>query len=234
MGQDSVPASGPMVSLADIERRKSDSRKPLPYNPKPTQYQPPYQQPQRIEVPQKATTSYPDVRVSEYRGFQGYLGALGEINGFRVTLDQPIPEEEAPIEAALERDAWKLACLILLSLPVDKDILKIKRCLNSGFDEAAIVFASRKHVQQGEPLITQKLTKEELVRVHLLAPDDLSSYIEGITTLVFEKTDFAHGYKVRVRYYRTNPADQERRKKALSKIIAENILRQRMAAMRDS
>jgi hypothetical protein len=97
-----------MVSLADVERHKSDSRKPLPYNPKPTQqlYQPLYQQPQRIEVPQKATTSYPDVRVSEYLDLQGYLGALGKINGFRVTLDQPIPEEETPVEAALERDAW--------------------------------------------------------------------------------------------------------------------------------
>lgn len=236
MRQDSAPALDPMVSLAYVERCKSDSRRPPSYNPKPTQqwHQPPYQQPQRIELPQKTTTPYPDVRVSEYRGLQGYLGALGEINGFRVTLDQPIPEEATPIEAALERDAWKLACLILLSLPVDKDVLKIKRCLNSGFDEAAIVFASRKHAQQGEPLIAQNLTKEELVRVHLLAPDELSSYIEGITTLVFEETDFIRGYKVRVRYYRTNPADQERRKKALIKIIAESTLRQKMAAMRNS
>ena len=185
-------------------------------------------------MPQKTTTPYPDVIVSEYRDLQGYLGALREINGFRVTLDQPTPEEETPIEAVLERDAWKLACLILLSLPVDKDVLKIKRCLSSGFDEVAIVFASRKHAQQGEPSITQKLTKEELVRAHLLTPNELSSYIEGITTLACEETNFVRGYKVRVRYYRTNPADQERRKRALTKIIAENILRQRMAAMRDS
>jgi excisionase family DNA binding protein len=236
MGRGSVPASGPMISLADVERRKSDSREPPPYDPKPTQkcYQLPYLQPQRIEVPQKTTTSHLNVIAYEHRDLQGHLRELGEINGFRVTLDQPIPEEETPIEVTLERDAWKLAFLILPSLPVDKDVFKIKRCLSSGFDETAIAFVSRKHTQQGEPLITQNLTKEELVRLHLLAPDELSSYIEGITTLVCEKTDLVHGYKVRTRYYRTNPADQERRKRALSKIIAESILRQRMAAMRNS
>ena len=149
-------------------------------------------------------------------------------------MDQPIPEEETPIEVALERDAWKLACLILLSLPVDKDIVKVKRCLRSGFDEAAIVFASRKHAQQAEPLIAQELTKEDLVRVHLLAPDELSRYIEGIKTLVYETTSSVNGYKVRARYYRTNPADQERRNKALAKVLAEIMMRNRIAGLGNS
>jgi excisionase family DNA binding protein len=230
--QASAPPAGPLISLS--ESRKGDSRNTRPYDSsKPTQlHQPPF--PTQIKASQEIPAPNLDVRVSEYRHLQERLGELGEINGFRVTLDQSIPEEETPIEAVLERDAWKLACLILLSLPVNKDILRIRRCLCSGFDEAAIVFTSRRHVQQAEPLITQQLTKEDLVRVHLLASDELSSYVEGIITFVSERTHFVCGYKVRTRYYRTNPADQERRKRELIKVVAESMLRQRIAAMRES
>lgn len=230
-------ASASMTSLAEHERRRSDFRKDPSCDPKPIQQwcQPASLPPSQGEAPQKTPTPNLDVRVSEYRHLQERLRELGEINGFRVTLDQLIPEEETPIEVVLERDAWKLACLILLNLPGNKDILKIKRCLmGSGFDEAAIVFASRRHAQQAEPLIAEELTKEDLVRLHLLAPDELSRYIEGIKTLVYETTSFVNGYRVRARYYRTNPADQERRSKALVKIVAESILRQRIAAMRES
>lgn len=237
LGKASASTSGPTTFHAEYERRKSDFQKDPSYDPKPIQQwcQPTSLPPSQIEAPQKTPTPNLDVRVSEYRHLQERLGELGEINGFRVTLDQLIPGEDTPIEVVLERDAWRLACLILLNLPANKDILKVKRCLmGSGFDEAAIVFASRKHAQQAEPLIAEELTKEDLVRVHLLAPDELSRYIEGIKTLVYETTSFVNGYKVRARYYRTNPAGQERRNKALVKIVAESILRQRIAAMRDS
>jgi excisionase family DNA binding protein len=187
LGKVAAPQPNLSRRISSAESRTTNARNSRPYESSNPQWcqptSPPYP---RIEEPKKMPMPHLEVRVSEYRHLQDRLGELGELNGFRVTVDQPLPGEETPIEAVLERDAWKLACLIVLSLTINKDILKIKRCLCSGFDEAAIVLTSRRHVQQAEPLINQELTKEELARVHLLSPDALASYIEGIKTLVYE------------------------------------------------
>lgn len=90
-----------------------------------------------------------------------------------------------------------------------------------------MVLPNQRQARKLENALSNTLTKEELARVKLLAPEELPGYVEGIETLVAEREDTIIGYRVKVRYVRTNPADEARRQKALARVFAESLLRRR-------
>jgi excisionase family DNA binding protein len=155
---------------------------------------------------------------------------LGKINGFRVTLDQQILDGQESVDVVLERDRWKLACEVVPTTVIEQEIGRVKRYLASGFDVIAIISTNQEQTRRLEPALARGLTKEELARVKLLAPEELSRYIEGIETLVCETVNMTCGYKVTARYYRTNPADEARRRKRLAEILARHLPEEQMAS----
>lgn len=167
------------------------------------------------------------------QNLQKLVQKLGETNGFRVTVNQQVPGGHTSVDVVLERDGWRLACEISVTSNLEQEIGSIRKCLASGFHEVAMVLPNQRQARKLENALSNTLTKEELARVKLLAPEELPGYVEGIETLVAEREETILGYRVKVRYVRTNPADEARRQKALVRVFAESLLRRRIAPEAD-
>ena len=159
------------------------------------------------------------------QNLQRLIQQLGEANGFRVTVNQQVPGGHTSVDVVLERDGWRLACEISVTSNLEQEIGSIRKCLASGFHEVAMVLPNERQARKLENSLSNTLPKEELARVKLLAPKELPGYVEGIQTLVAEREETIRGYRVKFRYFRTNPADEARRRETLARVFAESILR---------
>jgi hypothetical protein len=156
------------------------------------------------------------------QNLQRLVQQLGEANGFRVTVNQQVPGGHTSVDVVLERDGWRLACEISVTSNLEQEIGSIRKCLASGFHEVAMVLPNERQARKLENSLSNTLPKEELARVKLLAPKELPGYVEGIQTLVAEREETI---RVKFRYFRTNPADEARRRETLARVFAESILR---------
>lgn len=69
------------------------------------------------------------------QNLQKLVQKLGETNGFRVTVNQQVPEGHTSVDVVLERDGWRLACEISVTSNLEQEIGSIRNYLASGFHE---------------------------------------------------------------------------------------------------
>ena len=165
-----------------------------------------------------------DRRGAEYRYLQELVKRMGEAHGFRVTIDQPFLEGEGCVDVTLEREEWRLACEISETSTAHQEVGRVQKCLAAGFDAVAIVSPGRRQIEKIKKALARELTQEDFIRVRLLTPEELPFYFDELPARG-EKVQIIRGYKVRVRYEQTDPADQERRMRAVAEIIAKSLLR---------
>jgi len=165
-----------------------------------------------------------DRRGAEYRYLQELVKRMGEAHGFRVTIDQPFLEGEGRVDVTLEREEWRLACKISETSTAHQEVGRVQKCLAAGFDAVAIVSQGRRQIEKIKKALAKELTQEDFMRVRLLTPEELPFYFNELPARG-EKVQIIRGYKVRVQYEQTDPADQERRMRAVAEIVAKSILR---------
>ncbi|HEV8578906.1 MAG TPA: helix-turn-helix domain-containing protein [Thermoanaerobaculia bacterium] len=153
------------------------------------------------------------------RHLQKLVQEIGEKNGFRVAVNQMVPSGHTSVDVALERDGWRLACEISVTSNLEQEIASIRKCLDSGFHEVAMVLPIERQARKLENALSNALTMEERARVRLLRPEEISGYIEGIMTVVCEHETTVGKYKVKVKYVRLNPAETARRCRALAEVL---------------
>lgn len=164
----------------------------------------------------------------EYLYLQEFVKRMGEAHGFRVTIEQQILDGHGSVDVVMEREGWLLGCEILVTSTAGQEVGNVQKCLASGCDAVAGVSPDKRQIKKLRSAFAKGLTQGELARVGLLAPEELSAYFEDLsapTEKVVEKT--IHGYKVKVRYIRTDPEDEARRWRALAEVIGRSLLRMR-------
>jgi excisionase family DNA binding protein len=170
----------------------------------------------------------------EDKYIQKLVQQIGEENGFRVTLNEMVPGGRASVDVALERDGWRLACEISLTSNLEQEIATIRKCLESGFDEVAMVLPNERQARKLESALSEALSPEERAQVRLLRPAELRSYIEEIETVVCERETTVGQWKVKVKYVRLNPAETARRYQAIVEVIARALRREIVEKRRDA
>lgn len=184
----------------------------------------------------QAAKMFPAVRAPlgrrgpEYLYLQELVKRMGEAHGFRVTIEQPLLEGQGCVDVALEWEEWRLACEIPETSAVHQEVGKVQKCLAASFDAVAVVLPGRRQIEKIRKALAKELTQEDFIRVRLLTPEELPFYFDELPARG-EEVQIIRGYKVRVRYEQTDPADQERRGRAVAEVIAKSLLRMKKAGL---
>ncbi|MEM8484441.1 MAG: type IV secretory system conjugative DNA transfer family protein [Bacteroidota bacterium] len=159
----------------------------------------------------------------QHRYLQELIKRWGEHNGFRATIEKPIPDSRESIDVALETDETTIACEISVTSTPDYELGNVQKCLNAGYDTVALVSADDKTLRKAEKHIKAKLDKKKLPKVKFLSPEDLFAFLGEIPNSRTEEV--VGGYTVKVRVKPGSKEDAATRKKAISDVILSAMRR---------
>lgn len=159
----------------------------------------------------------------QHRYLQELIKRWGEHNGFRSTIEKPIPDSRESIDVALETDETKIACEISVTSKPQYELGNVQKCLAAGYDTVVLVSADDKTLKKAEKHITAKLDKAHLPKVNFFSPEDLFAFLGEIPNSRTE--EIVGGYKVKVRVKPGSKEDAATRKKAISDVILSAMRR---------
>ncbi len=159
----------------------------------------------------------------QHRYLQELIKRWGEHNGFRTTIERPIPGSRESIDVALETDETNIACEISVTSTAEYELGNVQKCLSAGYDTIILVSADDKKLCKAEKYIKAKLDKTHLPKVKFFSPEDLFAFLGSLPNSRTEEV--VGGYKVKVRVKPGSKEDAATRKKAISDVILSAMRR---------
>lgn len=207
---------------------------PAPAAPPPA---PPQAKPEPAQGPEPVARTFvppparPPVETRElgkggpkHRYLQSLVKELAEQQGFRATIEAPLPMGAGQIDVLLERDEIAVAIEISVSTPVEREQENIRKCLDAGFARVGLVLAKSKTTQgRYRSLLLEALSADERERVSFLAPEDVPDYIAALAPAPAPSETFVKGYRVRISHTQVSPEDAKERRDRLAKIVARSL-----------
>jgi hypothetical protein len=184
--------------------------------PAPSAAEPPYPLPKpRSQL--KETT--PGRGGAEHKYLQELVRSWGQERGLLSTVEKAVLEGVGSVDVALERQGYRLAVEIAMTTSTEHEVANVRKCLESGFDEVAVVSLKRRALSRVEAAL-REFPDEERSRVFLLSPEELLTHIDS-RRAPEEKT--VAGYRVKVRHVPGKDPDQARRE--VARVIAKSLER---------
>lgn len=160
----------------------------------------------------------------KHRYLQSLVKELAEQQGFRATIEAPLPGGTGQIDVLLVRDDVAVAIEISVSTPVEQERENVRKCLYAGFARVGLVLAKSRTTQgRYRTLILEALSAEEREKVSFLAPEDLPDYIAALAPAPAPSETFVKGYRVRVSHAQVSPDDAKERRDRLAKVVARSL-----------
>ncbi|GAA4815328.1 hypothetical protein GCM10023232_08780 [Sphingosinicella ginsenosidimutans] len=161
----------------------------------------------------------------KHRYLQSLVKELGEQQGFRATIEAPLPGG-GQIDVLLEQGETAVPVEISVTTPAEYECGNIRKCLAAGFPRVAFVLAKSKATHgRFQSALLAGLTPEEQARVAILAPEDIPDYIAALSPAPAPSESVVKGWKVRVSRTSVSPEDAKERRDRLAKIVARSLSR---------
>jgi hypothetical protein len=163
----------------------------------------------------------------KHRYLQSLVKELAEQQGFRATIEAPLPGNAGQIDVLLERDGGSVAVEVSVTTPADYERQNVHKCINAGFDRIALVLAKSRSTQtRYRERIMEGLSQEEREQVAFLSPEDLPDYIAGLLPPPAPEEEIIKGYKVKVSRTTVSANDARDRRERLAKLVARSLQQQ--------
>ena len=123
----------------------------------------------------------------KHRYLQSLVKELAEGQGFRATIEAPLPAGTGQVDVLLEREGVTVAVEVSVTTPVAHEQENVRKCLNAGYARVAVVLAkSRATSGRYRAAILEALTAEEQERVSFLSPEDVPGELMSIDVTNFK------------------------------------------------
>jgi hypothetical protein len=163
----------------------------------------------------------------KHRYLQSLVKELAEQQGFRATVEAPLPGGIGQIDVLLEREGISVAVEVSVTTPVEQERGNIRKCLDAGFGHVALVLAkSRATSGRYRTTILETLSKDERERVSFLAPEDVPDFIAGLAPVPEPAEMIVKGYRVRVSQTVVGSEEAKERRDRLAKLVARSLQRE--------
>lgn len=217
------PASAGTIETSPVQEGNADQR-----DSKPTSHEP---QSDISPVPTSALSSRPAIEARElgkggpkHRYLQALVKELAEQQGFRATIEAPLPDGAGQVDILLERDDLRVAIEVSVSTPVEAERENVRKCLAAGYPLVALVLAKSKATQgRYRATIIEGLEASERDRVSFLAPEEVPDYIAALAPAPAPTETVVKGYKVRVSHTSVSPDEARERRGRLAKLVARSL-----------
>lgn len=167
----------------------------------------------------KTETATPGRGGAEHKYLQELVRSWGQERGFLATVERAVLEGAGSVDVALEREGYRLAVEIAMTTTPLHEAGNVRKCLEAGFDEVAVVSLKRQALSRVEAAL-RELAEEERSRIFLLSPEELLTHIDS-RRAPEEKT--VAGYRVKVRHSPGKDPEQARRE--VARVIAKSLER---------
>ncbi len=158
-----------------------------------------------------------------HRELQALVKELAEQQGFKATIEAAV-HGGRQVDVLLQRDGITVAVEISVTTPVEHEQANLRKCLDANYSRIAVVLAkSQTTYARYRDVLQEVLSDNERERVTLLTPEELPEYIAGLAPPARAEEKRVHGYKVKVTHAADSPADTERRREQVAKIIAQSL-----------
>ena len=222
-----APAPPPLVSdrpIIPVPEPDARAAEPVSNDPAPSIAAVPIAEP--LPPPRPAVDREPGKGGKKHRYLQSLVKELGEQQGFRATVEAPLPEG-GQVDVLLARDGIRAAFEVSVSTPAAWEQENVRKCLAAGYERVALVLAKSPRTQgRFRDTITEGLSAEERERVSFLAPEDLPDYIAGLAPPPEPTESVVKGYRVKVSQTVVSPAEAKVRRDRLAGVIARSLDRQ--------
>jgi hypothetical protein len=179
--------------------------------------------PPGVEIPPEAALAGRGGPQHKY--IQELIRRWAEAHEWRTTVEERVLDGLGNVDVALRKGGCSVACEIVVSSPVDKEILNLQKCLAAGFSFVAEISTEQRRLGAIRALAKKQLPAEEFARVAFVSPEELFELLPSLESPVKEKENTVRGYRVRVRLKPGQRARQEELRGAVSAVIAKAIRR---------
>jgi hypothetical protein len=193
-------------------QREPPPSPPLPSKPKPTSIDP------RPATPPPLGRGGP-----QHKYLQNLIKRWSEGMGWKATIEQPILDGAGSVDVALERADVSIACEVSITTEAEHEIGNITKCLTVGFTHVAAVSPDEKSLRKLRDAAQKAFTEDQLKHVHVLAPDALFAFIEGIQAEAAASEATVRGRRVRVRHRPVSKQNNDTKKRAISDAMLNSL-----------
>ncbi len=159
----------------------------------------------------------------KHRYLQSLVKELAEQQGFRATIEAPLPIGIGQVDVLLERDGMQVAVEVSVTTPAEYERINVRKCLNAGYERVALVLAKTRMTQgRYKSAILDDLSEEERARIAFLSPEDVPDYIAALAPPDPTETT-VKGYKVRVSRTAVSPEEVRERRDTLARVVARSL-----------
>jgi hypothetical protein len=159
----------------------------------------------------------------KHRYLQSLVKELAEQQGFRSTVEAPLPSG-GQVDILLERDGLRVAAEVSVTTPAGFERGNVRKCLDAGFEHVLVVLTkSRASRERYREVILEGLTPAERDRVSFLLPEDLPGYFASLAPPPDPGETTVRGYKVRVSHSVVTPEDARERRERLARLVARSL-----------
>lgn len=176
-----------------------------------------------VEIPTEATLA--GRGGPQHRYIQELIRRWAEAHEWRATVEERVFDGLGNVDVALRKGGCSVACEIVVTSPVDREVQHLQKCLAAGFSFAVEVSTEKRRLGAVRALAKEQLPAEEFARVAFVNPEELFELLPSLETPLAEKESTVRGYRVRVRLQPGEKAEQEERRGAVSAVIAKAIRR---------
>lgn len=163
----------------------------------------------------------------KHRYLQSLVKELAEQQGFRATIEAPLPDGTGQVDVLLEREGVTVAVEVSVTTPVAQEQDNVRKCLAAGYARVAVVLAkSRTTAGRYRATILESLSADERERVSLLAPEDVPDFIAALSPAPAPTESMVKGYRVRVSHTAVSPDEAKERRDRLAKLVARSLQRE--------
>lgn len=155
----------------------------------------------------------------EHTYLQELIRRYAEEHGFRAVVEEQIPGGRESTDVALYRGDLSIACEITVTTPLDYEAGNVEKCLTAGFGTVAVISLKKARLAKLDAILTQSLSPEHRARVLLFTPEELLAWLAGQPT--GEQEGVVGGYRVKVRYQRSENARSRRVAEILAKSMSK-------------
>jgi hypothetical protein len=219
----SEPQQAPRQESASVTVEER-TRPTIPRQPRmPDAVQEVAARPESVEIPTDATLA--GRGGPQHRYIQELIRRWAGAHEWRATVEERVFDGLGNVDVALRKGGCTVACEIVVSSPVDREVQNLQKCLAAGFSFVAEVSTEKRRLGAIKALAKKQLPTEEFTRLAFVSPEELFELLPSLESPVAERENTVRGYRVRVRLKPDEQAQQEERRGAVSAVIAKAIRR---------
>jgi hypothetical protein len=163
----------------------------------------------------------------KHRYLQTLVKGLGEQQGFKATVEAPLPGGAGQVDVLLERPEMAVAFEISVTTPVEWERENVRKCLMAGYGRIALVLAKSNAVQgRYQAAVLDGLPEDERSRLSFLSPEEVPDYIAALAAPPEPSESIVKGYRVKVSRTSVSPEMAKARREEVARLMTKSLAKQ--------